>query len=206
MKGRQIAEEIDRVGLRLKLRKAQAEAGDIVLLFADESEALTHPYLARAWAKRGADLRVPAPGQSKKVAMMGALDWLDRRLIVTTSRSKRSTDFFTLLQNLDLLYGPKPGIRVKPVVIVLDNGPIHTSKATLAALAARAHWLTVEWLPKYAPELNDIEVVWHDLKARHLAHQTFTDAETLDAAIHQAVAVLNLERGRDPLGNQRISA
>jgi hypothetical protein len=48
--------------------KAQAEADDIVLLFADESEALTHPYLARAWAKRGADLRVPAPGQAKKVA------------------------------------------------------------------------------------------------------------------------------------------
>jgi len=206
LKGRQIATEIDRVGLRLKLRKAQAEAGDIALLFADESEALTHPYLARAWAKRGADLRVPAPGQSKKVAMMGALDWLGRRLIVTTSHSKRSADFITLLETLDLLYGPKPGIQGKPVVIVLDNGPIHTSKATLAALAARAHWLTVEWLPKYAPELNDIEVVWHDLKAHHLAHQTFTDPETLDAAVHQAVAVLNLERGRDPLANQRISA
>ena len=206
MKGRQIATEIDRVGLRLKLRKAQAEAGDIALLFADESEALTHPYLARAWAKRGADLRVPAPGQSKKVAMMGALDWLGRRLIVTTSHSKRSADFITLLETLDLLYGPKPGIQGKPVVIVLDNGPIHTSKATLAALAARAHWLTVEWLPKYAPELNDIEVVWHDLKAHHLAHQTFTDAEALDTAIHKAVPVLNSERGRDPLGKQRIAA
>lgn len=190
----------------MKLRKAQAEAGDIVLLFADESEALTHPYLARAWAKRGADLRVPAPGQSKKVAMMGALDWLDRRLIVTTSRTKRSTDFIALLQALDLLYGPKPGVRIKPVVIVLDNGPIHVSKATLAALAARAHWLAVEWLPKYAPELNDIEVVWHDLKAHHLAHQTFTDAETLDAAIHRAVTALNSERNRHLLGNQRISA
>jgi hypothetical protein len=44
-----------------------------VLLFADESEALTHPYLARAWAKRGADLRVPAPGQAKKVALMGGV-------------------------------------------------------------------------------------------------------------------------------------
>ena len=63
------------------------------------------------------------------------------------------------------LYGPKPGLPGRPVVIVLDNGPIHTSKATLAALAARAHWLTVEWLPKYAPQLTDIEVVWHDLKA-----------------------------------------
>jgi hypothetical protein len=29
-----------------------------------------------------------------------------------------------------------------------------------AALAERAHWLTVEWLPKYTPELNEIEVVW----------------------------------------------
>ncbi len=25
--------------------------------------------------------------------------------------------------------------------------------------AWRRHWLTVEWLPKYAPELNDIEPV-----------------------------------------------
>src|SRR6267378_3994584 len=206
LKGRQIAAEIDRVGLRLQLRRAQARAGDIVLLYADESEALTHPYLARAWAKRGADLRVPAPGQAKKVAMMGALDWLQRKLIVATSRTKRSADFIALLVTLDHLYGPKPGVATKPVVIVLDNGPVHVSKATSAALAARAHWLTVEWLPKYAPELNDIEVVWHDLKAFNLAHKTFTDVDTLDAAIHGAVADLNTERNRDLLGEQRISA
>jgi len=192
--------------LRLKLRKAQAAAGDIVLLFCDESEALTHPYLARAWAKRGADLRVPAPGQSKKVAMMGTLDWTRRKLIVTTSRTKRSTDFIAHLQVLDHLYGPRPGVPGKPVVIVLDNGPIHVSKATTAALAARAHWLTVEWLPKYAPELNDIEIVWRDLKAHHLAHQTFTDPEALDRAIQTAVTALNHERSVDPLAKQRISA
>ena len=64
---------MDRIGLRLQLRKRQAEAGDIVLLYGDESEALTHPYL-----------------------------------------------------------------------LVEDNGPIHVSKLSRAALAARAHWLTVE--------------------------------------------------------------
>src|SRR5271163_4550396 len=69
LKGRQVAAEVERIGLRLQLRKQQAEAGDIVLLYGDESEALTHPYLARAWAKTGADLRVPAPGQAKTVAM-----------------------------------------------------------------------------------------------------------------------------------------
>jgi transposase len=177
-----------------------------MLLFADESEALTHPYLARAWAKRGADLRVPAPGQAKKIAMMGALDHAGRRLIVHTSKTKRSADFIALLERLDGLYGPRPGLPIKPVVIVLDNGPIHVSKATNAALAARAHWLAVEWLPKYAPELNDIEPVWRDLKTHHLAHRTFTDADALDRAIHTAVTTLNTERNIDPLVKQRISA
>ena len=91
-------------------------------------------------------------------------------------------------------------------MLVEDNGPIHVSKLSRAALAARAHWLTVEWLPKYAPELNDIEVVWHDLKAHHLAHQTFTDIAALDQAIHKAVDDLNHERMADPLAKRRISA
>ena len=197
---------MDRGGLRLKLFKAQAEAGDIMLLFADESEALTHPYLARAWAKKGADLRVPAPGQAQKIAMMGSLDYARRKLIVTTSRTKRSSDFIAHLQALDRLYGPRPGAPAKPAVLVLDNGPIHVSKASGAALAERAHWLTVEWLPKYAPDLNDIEIVWGDLKARHLAHQTFTDLDSLDSTIHNAVSGLNSARQRDPLDGQRISA
>ena len=192
------------------MRKAQAATGEIVLLFADESEALTHPYLARAWARRGADLRVEAPGQAKKIAMMGALDWRDRRLIVATSKTKRSADFIAFLEELDHHYGPKPGPKPgqcqRPAVIVLDNGPIHTSKATQAAMATRAHWLSIEWLPKYAPELNDIETVWRDLKAHYLAHQTFTDTDALDQAIHHAVEALNLERKPNPLANQRISA
>ena len=73
-------------------------------------------------------------------------------------------------------------------------------------MAERAHWLTVEWLPKYAPELTDIEIVWGDLKSRHLAHRTFIDLHGLDSAIHHTVAELNLVRNRDPLGGQRISA
>ena len=54
--------------------------------------------------------------------------------------------------------------------------------------------------------LNDIEVVWRDLKAHHLAHQTFTDAEALDREIHAAVEALNRERNVDSLVNWRISA
>jgi hypothetical protein len=40
--------------------------------------------------------------------MMGTLDWIQRKLILTTSRTKRSTDLIAHLQALDRLYGPKP--------------------------------------------------------------------------------------------------
>jgi len=195
---------VERVGLRLRLRQQQVRAGDITLLFADESEALTHPYLAHAWAERGTDLRVQAPGQARKVAMVGALDAATQELIVHTSPTKRSADFVTFLERLDHRYGPQPGRAAKPVVLVLDNGPIHTSKLTTKALGQRP-WLTIEWLPRYAPELNDIELAWRDLKRHHLAHRTFADAQHLDQALHQAVSTRNRERTY-PCDNLRIAA
>ena len=193
LRGRQDAEAVERSGLRLKLLRQQARAGDIRLLFADESEALTHPYLAHLWAKRGADLRIEAPGRAHKRAILGALDHVTRRLVVATSATKRSADFIALLARLDGEFAPTPGHPGKPVVLILDNGPIHTSRATAKALAARP-WLTIEWLPKYAPELNDIERSWRDLKRHHLAHQTFTSVDQLDTQIHRAVAAMNQER------------
>jgi transposase len=69
----------------------------------------------------------------------------------------------------------------------------HTSKASRAALDARP-WLNVEWLPKYAPELNAIKHAWRDLKRHFLAHQTFRDLDHLDRATHAAVDDLNKER------------
>src|SRR3712207_2640299 len=138
--------------------------------------------------------------------MRGVLDWTRRELIVRTRRTKRSADFIALLEEVDRRYGPKLGVALKPIVLVLDNGPIHTSKASRAALAERAHWLTVEWLPKYAPELNDIEGVWRDLKRHHLAHQTFAGLDELDCAIHDAVMKLNTERNRHPWENQQMAA
>jgi transposase len=125
---------------------------------------------------------------------------ITRRVVSSFIRARPSavSDFIAHLEQLDRLYGPQPGRPIKPVVLVEDNGPIHVSKAALAALDARKHWLTVEWLPKYAPELNDIEVVWHDLKAHHLAHKTLTDVAALGQDIHAAVEALNKERNVDP--------
>ena len=150
------------------------------------------------------ELRVQAPGQSKKVALMGALDAGTGELVVSTSPTKVSADFIGLLRRLDWRYGPKPGVTRPPVVLVLDNGPIHTSKASQAALAERP-WIVeprgspdiVKWLPRYAPELNAIERSRRDLKRHYLAHRTFQNTGDLTATTQAAVKQLNTER-RNP--------
>ena len=62
--------------------------------------------------------------------------------------------------------------------------------------------LLSERFPRYAPELNDIEVVWHD----HLARiRPLLTTDALDRAIHQAVDALNTERMVLLLARPRIS-
>ena len=127
--------------------------------------------------------------------MLGAFDPIRRLLRVHTSATKRSTDFIDLLSDRGAAYGSAQ--RIRPLVVVMDKGPIHTSKLTSKALAERP-WLTVEWLPKYAPELNAIERCWRDLKQHHLVNRTFADADDLDRTIHLAVGRLNQERQPHP--------
>src|SRR3954451_7870464 len=94
--------------------KTRATAGAIDLVFLDESEALTHPYLARCWSRRGTELRIQAPGQAKKQAMLSAFDPVRRRLLVHTSPTKRSTDFVALLDQLGAAYGTAE--RARPLI------------------------------------------------------------------------------------------
>src|SRR4051794_41392336 len=49
LKGRQDAAAVEASRQHLADLKTQAAAGTIDLVFLDESEALTHPYLARCW-------------------------------------------------------------------------------------------------------------------------------------------------------------
>ncbi|WP_291785639.1 MULTISPECIES: transposase [Pseudomonadota] len=61
-------------------------------------------------------------------------------------------------------------------------------------------------MPKYAPELNDIERSWRDLKRHHLANRTFLSVDDLDSKIHQAVLAMNQERVINTCCDLRIAA
>ena len=115
---------------------------------------------------------------------MDALQAAKGELMVSTPPTKVSADFIALLHPLDWWYDPMLDCDRLPVVLVLDNGPVHTNRAALAKWS----WITVEWLPRYAPELNDIERTRRDFKRHRLAHHAFKGAVGLTSTIHAAVS------------------
>jgi transposase len=69
------------------------------------------------------------------------------------------------------------------VTLLWDGLPAHRSRAMRAWLNTQRHWLVVERLPAYAPELNPTEGLWSSLKAVELANLT---SPTLAEVIQQA--------------------
>jgi transposase len=75
--------------------------------------------------------------------------------------------------------------------LLWDGLPAHRSTAMRVWLASQRHWLVVERLPAYAPDLNPVEGLWSSLKAVELANLT---CPTLAKVIDQAH--LGIERVR----------
>ena len=79
--------------------------------------------------------------------------------------------------------GALPTAKV-PRVVVLDNAPLHTSHVVRRArvwLAAKGVYLY--FLPPYAPELNEIEPVFRQVKYQEIPQRSHTTRAGLRAAV-----------------------
>ena len=74
-----------------------------------------------------------------------------------------------------------------PTVVVLDNGSIHRSKETSAALPALwARGIYLYYLPPSSPDLNDIEAAFRAIKHHELPERRYTTVPALLDAVHTA--------------------
>ena len=81
------------------------------------------------------------------------------------------------------------------VVLVWDGLSSHWSHTMRAHLDAQRHWLRVERLPAYAPELNPVEYLWANLKDLELANLPTTSlAEVADATEQGIQRICNSDR------------
>ncbi len=66
----------------------------------------------------------------------------------------------------------------KLTVVVIDNAPIHTSKAIGKKIAEwRQKKLEIFWLPTYSPQLNLIETLWRFMKYKWIEKEAYSRKE-----------------------------
>ena len=148
--------------------KKGAQNSGAKIVFLDESGFSERPSIRRTWAPRGSTPVLRLPFNWRRLSAIGALASTPAGRKVRAFLSLRpgavdSEEVMTFLANL------RRHVRGK-VVIVWDRLGPHQSKRTKAYVAARAEWLSVEYLPAYAPELNPVEGMWAYLGATTLAN------------------------------------
>ena len=71
-------------------------------------------------------------------------------------------------------FGPLVGLRRfaggEKVILIWDHLPAHRSREMKQFLRSQWQWLQIEWLPRYAPDLNPTEGVWNNIKGKELAN------------------------------------
>ena len=148
------------------------------LHFEDETHLDTNPYLSRVWHRVGTQPTRPAVGTNRRLTVFGSVEAHGRGRIELLTAQQDSAGFARYLAALDARHEATG----RQVILVLDNGPCHVSKATQIALAERAAWLEVIPLARYCPHLNPKEHEWRRLKRDHRGHFAPTLRQFVDAA------------------------
>lgn len=155
------------------------------LHFEDETHLETNPYLSRVWHRSGQQPTLPAVGTNRRLTVFGSVEAHGRGRIELLTVQQDSTGFARYLAALDARHAATG----RAVILVLDNGPCHVSKATQRALADRAAWLEIIPLARYSPHLNPKEHEWRRLKRDYRAHLAGSLREFVDAALAGVAAL-----------------
>lgn len=155
--------------------KKGAQKRTAKLAFLDESGFSLRPSVRRTWAPVGQTPVLSTHFHWERLNVIGTLvcrpDGSEADLLL--SMQPDSVTGETILDYLRSLHRHVEG----PIVLLWDHLTAHHRREVSAYLAENTSWLTVEWMPTYAPELNPVEYVWSSAKASPTANSR---PDTLD--------------------------
>ena len=111
------------------------------------------------------------------------------RLFFQTRRgSYNSESLIAFLKDL------KKHLRGQKATLIWDGLPSHKSRVMKEYLYSQRHWLRVERLPGYAPDLNPIEMLWGNVKGQELANRCSEDLDETLTAVESGMARVRKSR------------
>ena len=152
----------------------------IEIWFADEARVGQQGTLTRVWAKRGSRPRAPRDRRYTSAWLFGAV-CPERRLGAAVVMPEANTE----AMQAHLVEISRGVARGAHAVLVLDGAAWHTTPK----LQAPAN-ISLLPLPRYAPELNPVELIWEFLRANLLSHRVWDSYEAIVDACCQAWTAL----------------
>jgi transposase len=155
------------------------------LIFLDESGFSESPSLRRTWAPKGQTPVVVVPFNWKRLSAIAGL--------LTTPSARRVGLCLRLHpgsikqpQVIDYLRALKSHLRGRKAILLWDRLPAHRGAKVQAHLQRQRSWLTTEFLPPYAPELNPVEYFWGHLSGTDLANYIGDDLKAVRRRVRSA--------------------
>ncbi|MFI6517508.1 IS630 family transposase [Spirillospora sp. NPDC050679] len=162
-----------------------AAALDAWIVFEDEAGFSMTPPTRRTWSPRGHTPVITVRGRPQRrfsVAAPACYKAGERsRLIYRprhhTDHKRGGRQSFTWTDYRDLMIAAHHQLG-GPIVLVWDNLNVHRD-ARMRAFINACDWLSVFYLPTYAPDLNPVEGIWSLLRRSGQANTAFTDPDHL---------------------------
>jgi transposase len=169
---------------RLAANKKGARARGASLVFLDESGFMLQPVNRRTWAPRGETPIQYAWHRHDRLSVIGAVTLAPtcQRCGVyfhVQDRNVRAPDIVSFLKQVHRQLR-------RPLIVVWDRWTVHRSAVTKLH-TANVKWLTVEWLPGYAPDLNPVEAMWSHTKYCDLANFVPDDFQHLEDGVVESL-------------------
>lgn len=159
----------------LEMLEVAAAAGEIDLLYGDESGCCQWSGVSYSYYFRGEQKRQEQTSKrGVRLSIMGLWQPLVTFVYSLVLGSFKSNDFISLMDQQAKIAAENLKQHGRIRVITLDNGSIHTSKAVQAKQPEwEAQGLFLFFLAPYCSEMNPIELEWQHLKRDELVGQMF---------------------------------
>lgn len=149
------------------------------MFYFDQSGFNLTPAIPYAWQPRGQTLALPSAA-SPRVNVLGFISPTNQSHFQTVTGTVTSA---TVIAALDACAAQTAQAR-KLRLVVLDNAPIHTSRAFQDRIL---DWfrqgVSLHWLPPYSPELNLIEILWRKIKYEWLPPRAYLSFDHLKSEL-----------------------
>ena len=174
----------------LESLKELEDKGLLELYFCDESGFNLTPCVPYAWQKKGQTICLPAAkgGSYNVLAMMRRDNTLYAYGFQGSINSQIAIACMDEFAKQREYNSKGRAAECLPAYVVIDNAPIHNSRAFREKEAEWAkQGINIKRIPAYCPELNIIEILWRKIKYDWIPFNAY---QTLDKLIHEVDQII----------------